>query len=135
MKTRCYIIVLFSALFILAGITVAHTDDEEVMQSIMKSCDKNADHRIDREEYQMYLSETFFFVDKDKDGYLVMDEIQIPVREMDPQKVTAVDRDNDGKLSMYEFCNAMHKDFEAADLNDDGTIDMGELEALMLETK
>jgi Ca2+-binding EF-hand superfamily protein len=126
---------LFTTLFILASFTDAQTAQRVDMNLFMKSCDKNADHRIDREEYQMYLSESFFFVDKDKDGYLVMDEVQIPVREMDHQKLANADKDNDGKLSIYEFCNAMHKDFEKADSNDDGTIDMGELESLMLETK
>jgi Ca2+-binding EF-hand superfamily protein len=128
-------LILFSALFILAGVPVAQTADRADMKSIMNSCDKNADHRIDREEYQLYLSESFFFVDKNKDGHLVMDEIQIRVQEVDQQKVTAADKDNDGMLSMYEFCNAMHKDFEGDDLNDDGTLDMGELEVLMKETK
>ncbi len=79
----------------------------------------------------MYLSETFFFVDKDKDGHVVMDEIQIHVEEKHHPKVAAADKDKDGRLSIYEFCNAMHKDFERADLNVDGTIDKGELEVLM----
>ena len=135
MKTKWYILILLTALFNLAGVTIAQAADRADIKSIMNSCDKNADHRIDREEYQKYISETFFFVDKNKDGHLVMDEIQIQVREMDQQKVTGADRDNDGKLSMYEFCNAMQKDFEGADLNGDGTLDMDELEVLMKETE
>ena len=64
-----------------------------------------------------------------------MDEIHTQVRGVDPKKVTAADRDNDGMLSVYEFCNALHKDFEGADLNEDGTLDIGELEILMKEAE
>ncbi len=135
MKTRCYIFYFFTTLLILSSSITVQAADRVDMKSIMNSCDKNADHRIDREEYQMYMSETFFFVDKNKDGHLVMDEIQIQVQEMDHQKMTVADNDNDGKLSIYEFCNAMHKDFEGADLNEDGIIDMVELEALMKQAE
>lgn len=116
---------------LIATATRVYAASETDMNSIMELCDKNADHRIDREEYQMYLSETFFFVDTDKDGYLVMEEMKNPVKEMDDFIVSAADKNSDGRLSIYELCNAMHKDFEGADLDDDGTIDMDELKGLM----
>lgn len=135
MKTKWYLFALFFALCVLAGVPFAQTADRADLKSIMKSCDKNDDHRIDRGEYQHQMTETFFFLDKNKDGHLVTDEIQTQVRGVDPKKITVADRDNNGKLSVYEFCNALHKDFEGADLNDDGTLDIGELEVLMKETE
>lgn len=135
MNAKWCLSALSLTLVVLAIVPIAQTAEIADLQSIMKSCDKNDDRRIDREEYQHQMTETFFFLDKNKDSYLVSDEIQTQVRGVDPKKIAIADRDNDGKLSVYEYCNALHKDFENADLNDDGTLDVGELDALIKESE
>ncbi len=108
----------------------AHTSETNA-RTVMGSCDKNADQRIDREEYHSYVSESFYFIDQDKDGHLVLEEIAHHVQAMDRDRATRADKDNDGRLSIYEFWSALHKDFENADLDDDSTLDMDELKVLM----
>ena len=61
-----------------------------------------------------------------KNGNLTISEIE-EVGEVDPQRFQAADRDGTHALSIYEYLNALHKDFEAADTDKDGTIDLEEL--------
>lgn len=118
----------------LAMVPPAHTSETNA-RTVMGSCDKNADQRIDREEYHSYVSESFYFVDQDKDGHLVLEEIEHHIQAMDRDRAASADKDSDGRLSIYEFWSALHKDFDNADLNDDSTLDMAELKNLMIEVK
>jgi Ca2+-binding EF-hand superfamily protein len=96
----------------------------------MELSDKNKDGRIDREEFHQRTIEVFFFADADKDGYLTVGEIEAVV-SIAPEAFKRADRDGNGKLSLYEFTYAMHRDFDAADRNADGVIDMAELRVLV----
>jgi Ca2+-binding EF-hand superfamily protein len=93
--------------------------------------DKNDDHRIDREEYHQRMTEVFFFLDTDKDGKLTLSEMQV-IEETDPQLFEAADRDGNRAMSLYEYLYALHNDFDMADRDQDGTLDMEELR-LMVE--
>ena len=96
----------------------------------MAMADKNSDDRIDREEYHQRMTEVFFFADTDKDGSLTITEIQA-VADVDPQVFKAADKDGTQSLSIYEYQYVLHKDFEVADRNNDGTIDMTELKLMV----
>jgi Ca2+-binding EF-hand superfamily protein len=96
----------------------------------MALADKNKDGRIDREEFHQRMIEVFFFADVDKDGYLTYAEL-VAVQTVDPEVFKRADRDGDSKLSLYEFMYVVHRDFEAADKNQDGVIDMQELRVLV----
>ena len=86
--------------------------------------DRNGDGRIDREEFHRRAVEVFYFLDVNRDGYLVVSEVtMIPL-----EAFRAADRDGDGKLSLQEYLNARFKDFEAMDTNRDGTISKEELD-------
>lgn len=98
--------------------------------STMALVDKNRDARIDREEFHHRMTEVFFFADVDKDGQLTFAEL-IAVEKVDPETFKRADRDGSGKLSLYEFMYVIHRDFEAADKNGDGVIDMQELQVLV----
>jgi len=93
--------------------------------------DKNGDDRVDREEYHRRMTEVFFFVDIDKDGNLSISEIQ-QVEVVDPRRFKAADRDGSQTLSLHEYLNALYHDFDTADRDSDGTLDMEELR-LMIE--
>lgn len=92
--------------------------------------DKNGDNRIDREEYHQRMTEVFFFVDTNKDSSLTIIEIRV-VEEVDPQLFEAADRDGNQTLSVYEYLYALHNDFETADRDKDGTLDMEELRIMV----
>ena len=95
---------------------------------LIRSCDKNGDGLIDREEYFERLTEVFFLADTNKDGYLVMKEILAVVPDADPERIKAADTNGDGKVDLHELQNALSKDFERADLNGDGVLDKDELQ-------
>jgi len=96
----------------------------------MAIADKNGDERIDREEYHQRMTEVFFFADVDKDGELTLTEIQV-VEAVTPERFYAVDQNGSQTLTVYEYIYALHIDFEAADRNNDGTLDLEELEIMM----
>ena len=98
--------------------------------STMTLVDKNKDGRIDREEFHQRMTEVFFFADVDKDGQLTYAEL-VTVDNTDPVAFKRADRDGNGKLSLYEFMYVIHRDFDAADRNGDGVIDMQELRVLV----
>jgi Ca2+-binding EF-hand superfamily protein len=92
--------------------------------------DRNKDGRIDREEYHQRMTEVFFFADVDKDGIVTFTEL-VAVTAVDPEAVKKADRDGDGKLSLYEFLYIVHLDFDAADKDQDGVLNVEEVRAMI----
>jgi Ca2+-binding EF-hand superfamily protein len=121
--------------FFIIGVMVATaslgvTSQRMDTAATMAIADKNGDSRIDREEYHQRMTDVFFFADMDKDGNLTITEIRL-VEDVDPQAFNAADRDGNQSLSIYEYHYVLHKDFDVADRNSDGTIDMEELDLLV----
>ena len=114
---------------LMASITPADCAERMDANTTMAITDKNKDGRIDREEYHQRLTEVFFFADVDKDGQLTFAEL-VAVEKVDPEAFKKADRDGNGKLSLYEFMYVIHRDFDAADKNQDGVIDLQELQLL-----
>ena len=123
-RVRLLIVILF--LLTIPMVSGAETSRLDV-QTIVKAADTNQDGQIDRVEYLRRMTDAFFFVDGDKDGYLTNAEIQATVAGVDPQRVKAADGDGDGKMSMYEFHKAIAQNFDAADTNADGRLSMQEV--------
>ena len=120
--------VLASLLFF-AGSVMAQTSpptSEEVNRAFQET-DRNGDGRIDREEFHRRTVEVFYFLDVNRDGYLVISEIAV----IQTEAFRAADRDGDGKLSLQEYLNARFKDFSAMDANGDGAITKDELERFL----
>jgi Ca2+-binding EF-hand superfamily protein len=90
----------------------------------VKEHDKNGDGAIDREEFQQAVTEAFYFRDKDKSGYLEITEL----KEASPAALAAVQRKENGRISLREYVNALFKDFDAADANHDGVLTVEEIE-------
>lgn len=126
------ILPIFFVLVYAAAAGMAFGAGAERLDSIatMELSDKNKDGRIDHEEFHQRITEVFFFADVDKDGQLTIVEIEAVV-SITPEAFKRADRDGNGKLSLYEFTYTMHRDFDAADKNGDGVIDMQELRVLV----
>ena len=115
----------------LAGLLVAGSamaqpaapTSEDVNRAFQET-DRNGDGRIDREEFHRRSVEVFYFLDRNRDGYLIIGEIAV----IPAEAFRAADRDGDGKLSLQEYLNARFKDFDAMDTNRDGTISKEELD-------
>jgi Ca2+-binding EF-hand superfamily protein len=95
-------------------------------KQILESADINRDGRIGRVEFLERMKEAFFFIDADKDGYVVIAEYQL-IQVGDPKRFAPADRNKDGKLSIDEFLKITSGDFDAADKNDDGVVDEEEM--------
>jgi Ca2+-binding EF-hand superfamily protein len=89
------------------------------------SYDQNKDGRIDRAEFQVWMTDVFYLRDKDHKGYLVLEDVR---GIMSPETLKAINRKGDGKVSLQEFLNATFQDFAAADVSQSGSLTMEEIE-------
>jgi len=115
---------------LMVNITPAAGAERLDANATMALSDKNKDGRIDREEFHQRMTEVFFFADVDKDGNLTFAEL-VAVANADPEAFKRSDRDGNQKLTLYEFMYVIHRDFDAADKNQDGVIDLQELRVLV----
>ena len=97
----------------------------------IKRCQAPCVGYIDREEYRQAITDGFYFRDRARRGYLTAD--QLP--EAPPDAFKAASVDGDDRLSLQEEVNALLKDFEAADVNNDGALTYGELEAYVTRSR
>jgi Ca2+-binding EF-hand superfamily protein len=109
------------------GVEWGHAQQRIDVQTIVKAADTNHDGYVDRVEYLRRMTEAFFFVDANKDGFLTNREIQQTIAGADPQRIASADTNVDGKLSMYEFQTAIAQSFDEADSNGDGLLSMEEI--------
>lgn len=121
--------ILLLALLLVAGPAMAQppASTADDVNRAFSATDRNKDGRIDREEFHHRTVEVFYFLDVNRDGYLVISEIAI----LQTDTFRAADRDGDGRLSLQEYLNARFKDFDAMDANGDGVVTKDELERYM----
>ena len=97
----------------------------------IKSADRNGDGRIDRGEFHELLVESFYFRDKNRRGYLVIEDLS----NVSPESFKAADKNGDGRLSLEEYVNAFFKDFDTADLDGSGSLTIEELDIYIRSKK
>ena len=107
------------------------TPDTAKLREWFQSVDLHGNGRIDREEFHRWAVERFFFLDKNRNGYLTVEELRGVVG---PEAFKVANRKGDGKLTLDEFVNAVFQDFEAADVDKDGTLTFEEVEAYVRRT-
>ncbi len=124
-------LVFFSVILALLTARVGSGTAEQRIdvQTIVKTADVNNDGHIDRVEFLGRMTEAFFFIDSNKDGFLTKSEIRQTIKGADPKRVDAADVNRDGKISMYEFQKAVDLGFDEADSNRDGLLSMAEVKA------
>ena len=133
MRTACRYLALASALGLLVmdAPAIAQTRPAPDTKTWVKDHDKNGDGRIDREEFFQAVVEAFYFRDKNKSGYLTIEEL----KEASPEALKSVNRKGDGKITLHEYVNALFKDFEAADTDKDGLLTVEEIDIYMRRAK
>ena len=124
--TGCIILGAAIATLLLAGAAAAQSPAQRNWRERFQVHDRNGDDRIDRAEFQEWMVEVFFHRDQAKKGYLTFEDLK---DVMTPQTFAAADRKGDGKLWLDEFLNALFQDFEALDVNKDGSITIKQIEA------
>jgi Ca2+-binding EF-hand superfamily protein len=96
---------------------------QELRQQFQET-DRNGDGKIDREEFHRRSVELFYFLDRDRKGYLVL----VDIKGLTPEDFKAANRKADGKLTLDEFLNARFRHFDLADTNGDGVLTLEEIE-------
>jgi Ca2+-binding EF-hand superfamily protein len=128
---RCLAVVPALCLLLLDGPAAAQSRPALDTKTWVREHDKNGDGKIDRGEFQDAVVEAFYFRDKNKSGYLTIEEL----KEASPEAVRAANRKGDGRLTLQEYVNALFKDFEAADANKDGLLTAEEIDIYMGRAK
>jgi len=131
----CLILAIPLALAFVAGqaeTQTTTTPDTAKVREWFQSVDRKGGGRIDREEFHRWAVERFSFLDKDRNGYLTVEELRGVVG---PDAFKVANRKRDGKLTLEEFVNALFQDFEAADLDKNGTLTFEEVEAYVRRTR
>ncbi len=118
---------------LLAGAAAAQTTPSPAFQQRFQAHDKNGDGRIDREEFHQWMVEIFYFRDKERKGYLTLEDLK--GFGVSSETFKAINRKGDGKLTLEEFVNATFSDFEASDTNRDGTLTLEEMQAYARRTR
>jgi Ca2+-binding EF-hand superfamily protein len=86
--------------------------------------DTDNDGTVDLNEAKKAASELFDKLDTDRDGTLDSKELN---GRLTHKEFTAADPDNDGTLSKDEYLAVVEKRFKAADPDNDGTVSAAEL--------
>ncbi len=95
-------------------------------QQRFRTYDVDKNGCVDQREFQQWMTEAFYFRDKDRKGYLTADDLR---GVMAPQTLATLTGSTGGKLTLPEFLAAAAKDFAAADVNKNGCLTMQEIEA------
>jgi Ca2+-binding EF-hand superfamily protein len=119
------------ALLLLDGPAAAQNRPAPDTKGWVKEHDRNGDGKIDRGEFHDAVVEAFYFRDKNKSGYLTIEEL----KEATPEAMKAANRKGDGKFTLQEYVNALFKDFEAADTDKDGLLTVEEIDIYMRSAK
>ena len=129
MRMRCISLIFATilALEIIGGLALAQTpmQGQPDWKARFRTHDRNGDGRVDRAEFQEWMIEVFYFRDKDRKGYLILEDVR---GVMAPETLKAINRKGDGKVTRQEFLNAVFVDFDAADVNKNGALTMEEIE-------
>ena len=128
---RCLTVVAVLSLLLPDGPAAAQNRPAPDTKTWVKEHDRNGDGKIDRGEFHDAVVEAFYFRDKNRSGYLTIDEL----KEAGPEAVKAASRKGDGKLTLQEYVNALFKDFEAADTDKDGLLTVEEIDIYMTRAK
>jgi Ca2+-binding EF-hand superfamily protein len=115
---------LGGALLVATGAAWAQLPSSAELRQQFQETDRSDDGKIDREEFHRRTVEAFYFLDKDRKGYLVL----VDIRRLTPEEFRAADRQGDGRLSLDEFANARFRQFDLADTNGDGVLTFEEIE-------
>jgi EF hand len=113
-----------SSVIVAAGAAWAQLPSPQELRQQFQETDRNGDGKIDREEFHRRSVELFYFLDKDRKGYLVL----VDIKGLTPEDFKAANRKGDGKLTLEEFLNARFRHFDLADTNADGVLTLEEVE-------
>ncbi len=118
-------IAILTSAFIAVGAAPAGADAvDDDARAAHAETDRNTDGHVDRNEFYVRMVEIYYTADDDKDGVLVLIELQ----KIDEDMVfEPADLNNDGKLTLEEYVDQRFESFHETDVNSDGVLSAGEV--------
>jgi Ca2+-binding EF-hand superfamily protein len=118
------IAILTSVLFAFGAVPALGDAMDADARAAHAESDKNSDGRVDRNEFYVRMVEIFYRADSNKDGVLVLVELQ----KIDEDMVfEPADVDGDGKVTLSEYVDQRFESFHEADSNSDGLLSVEEV--------
>lgn len=115
-----------------AGVSMAQTAPPRPdVKTWVQQHDRNGDGKLDRGEFQGAVVESFYFRDKNRRGFLTIEEL----KDGSPEALRAVRRKASGQITLQEYVNALFRDFEVADTDQDGLLAVEEIEIYIRTVK
>lgn len=96
-----------------------------VPAQLMALLDEDGDGRASKMEYRVHMMQVFYDRDRNRDLYLVPDEVP----RVGPRTFAEADIDGDGRWSAFEFNQAKFLQMEGVDGDGDGFLSLAELDA------
>lgn len=122
---RCTTIAILTAALLAVGVVPAGADSvEDGARAAHTEADRNGDGGIDRNEFYLRMVDNFYRADGDKDGALVLAELQGIDEDM---VFEPADRNGDEKVTLKEYIDQRFESFEDADVNSDGVLSVEEV--------
>jgi len=118
------IAILASALLALGAAPAGADSVEDGAREAHSETDRNGDGQIDRDEFYVRMVEVFYRADTNKDGVLVLPELQAIDEDM---VFEPADKDGDGKVTLTEYVDQRFESFDEADVNSDGVLSVEEV--------
>ena len=112
-----------------AGISaaIAQSASPDAVRKAFAEADVNNDGALNIDEYIANVVYVFKQVDRNRDGYITVEEAKAYWVDFRPDLFKAADRNGDGKLSLGEAVAAKVIDYFEMDTNHDGVISIEEV--------
>jgi len=118
------IAILTSALLAVGAAPAGADSMDDNARASHAETDRNTDGYVDRDEFYVRMVEIFYTADGDKDGVLVLIELQ----KIDEGMVfEPADANADGKVTLSEYVDQRFESFHEADVNSDGRLSVDEV--------
>jgi hypothetical protein len=114
------------ALAPLAGQLIASPARAQDAASNFSTSDLDKNGTIDQQEYRRRMVEVFYFADQNKDGVVVIGELE-KIEPTDDQAFRTADKNGDGRLTLVEFVEYRMQDFDRADTDKNSKLSPGEV--------
>ena len=118
------IAILTSALLAVGAAPAGADSMDDGARAAHAEADRNGDGQVDRQEFYVRMVGIFYRADGDKDGVLVLVELQ----KIDEDVVfEPADANDDGKVVLTEYVDQRFESFHEADVNSDGLLSVEEV--------
>jgi len=109
------------------GGAIAQTASPDAVRKAFAEADVNKDGVLNIDEYIANVVYVFKLVDRNRDGYITVEEAKVYWVDFRPELFKAADRNGDGKLSVGEAVAAKVIDYFEMDTNHDGVLSIDEV--------